>query len=167
VLSAGLLGLASLQIAGMKTTHNSYQMQQATWLVNDLLERMRANKPEVFRVATSDNPVPYLISSTSADYCVTANVPAVNCQTNQCNGKQMAADDIYRVMCGNSLTTGGVATVSGGVNNLLMNGQLTVNCPSGDCRSGVVVNLQWDERNASKNAGADVESFNISLDATI
>jgi type IV pilus assembly protein PilV len=167
VLSAGLLGLASLQIAGMKTTHNSYQMQQATWLVNDLLERMRANKPEVFRVATSDTPVPYLISSTSADYCVTANVPAVNCQTNQCNGTQMAADDIYRVMCGNSSTTGGVTTVSGGVNNLLMNGQLRVSCPSGDCRAGVVVNLQWDERNASKNAGADVESFNISLDATI
>ena len=44
VLSAGLLGLAGLQIAGMKTTHNSYQMQQATWLVHDLLERMRVNQ---------------------------------------------------------------------------------------------------------------------------
>lgn len=167
VLSAGLLGLASLQIAGMKTTHNSYQMQQATWLVNDLLERMRANKPEVFRVPTSTAPVPYLVSSTSADYCIPANVPAVNCQTNQCTGTQMATDDIYQVMCGNTSTTGGVTTVSGGVNNLLMNGQLAVTCPSGDCRAGVRVDLQWNERNATKNSGTDVESFTISLDATL
>jgi len=43
VLSAGLLGLAGLQIAGMKSSHSAYLRSQAAFAVYDLLERMRAN----------------------------------------------------------------------------------------------------------------------------
>ncbi|MGB3916484.1 type IV pilus modification protein PilV [Thiothrix litoralis] len=170
VLSTGLLGLAGLQIAGMKTTHNSYQMQQATWIVHDLLERMRANKAEVFHMTTATPPVPdskYLLTTavTAATHCSTAL--SKDCSTGtHCTGGEMATYDVYNVMCGDG--------ASSGINNVLMGGQLQVTCPTNDCRKGVTVNLQWDERNAASSQAGDfdgntdgVESFNINLDAIL
>jgi type IV pilus assembly protein PilV len=167
VLSAGLLGLAGLQIAGMKTTHNSYQMQQATWLVHDLLERMRANKPEVLRMSTDSTPVPasaYLLANLTraADYCGTA--PKDCAVDTDCSGADMATYDMYAVICGYGSGSG--------VNNVLMGGQLQVTCPSGACVDGVQVNLQWDERNATRQTDFDggtdgIETFNINLTAIL
>lgn len=163
VLSTGLLGLASLQIAGLKMTHNSYQMQQATWMVSDLLERMRANRAEVFRKAPDGTPASaYLLNSSSEAYCITANEPAVNCSSTQCTGAELASYDLFGLMCGYGGT--------GGVANTLLDGQLAVSCPSGDCAAGgVQVNLQWNERNNARRA-ADLdgstdglEGFNIDL----
>lgn len=169
VLSVGLLGLAGLQIAGMKTTHNSYQMQQATWLVYELLERMRANKPEVFRMTTAGaNPEPdsnYLVSSSSADYCNAYHAPEPDCQNTSCTGQQMALADVYHILCGYG--------ASSGVANVLMDGRLNVTCPTGDCRDRVNIDLQWNERNAARNTsdfdgGTDgADAFNINLRAVL
>lgn len=173
VLSAGLLGLAGLQIAGMKTTHNSYQMQQATWLVQGLLERMRANKAEVFRMdATPAAASAYLLPAppntapvTAVAHCDEAVEKDCSVDTD-CTGQQMAIYDIHNVMCGDG--------AGSGINNVLMGGQLQVTCPTNDCREGVAVNLQWNERNAASSKAADfdggtdgIETFNINLAAIL
>jgi type IV pilus assembly protein PilV len=44
VLSIGLLGLAGLMASSLKNSHSAYQRTQATWLVYDALDRMRANR---------------------------------------------------------------------------------------------------------------------------
>lgn len=44
VLSIGLLGLAMLQVQGMKFTNESYLRTQATVLAYDIVDRMRSNK---------------------------------------------------------------------------------------------------------------------------
>lgn len=150
VLSAGLLGLAGLQIAGMKTTHNSYQVQQATWLVHDLLERMRANRPGV--VAGKYNTAPWTTCG-AAPTCVN---PA------SCTASETSGLDLYQVHCGAG------AGNSGGILNELSGGQLTVTCSAAGCNAGgVSIQLQWVERNASRNSGADTEPFNIQLNAII
>lgn len=155
VLSAGLLGLASLQIAGMKTTHNSHQMQQATWLVNDLLEQMRANR----------------VAAANGDYNVNGapdcSVGAPDCSSGTCSATNLAAYDLFRIRCGDGVS----------VRNSLINGVLTVTCADPadvtSCNTGVTVGLQWDERNSSSKA-ADLdgnndglESFNINLTAVL
>ena len=43
VLAVGLLGLAALQLAGMKSNHGAYLRSQATIAVYDLLDRVRAD----------------------------------------------------------------------------------------------------------------------------
>jgi type IV pilus assembly protein PilV len=48
VLAVGLLGLAGLQLAGMKSNHSAYLRSQATIAAYDLLDRMRAD-PGAFR----------------------------------------------------------------------------------------------------------------------
>jgi type IV pilus assembly protein PilV len=46
VLAVGLLGLAGLQLASMKSNHSAYRRSQATIAAYDLLDRMRANPGE-------------------------------------------------------------------------------------------------------------------------
>lgn len=44
VISFGLLGVASLQITGLKNNHSALYRTTATVLAHDMLDRMRANK---------------------------------------------------------------------------------------------------------------------------
>lgn len=44
ILAIGLLGLAGLQLNGLRFTHSAYQRSQATILTNDILDRMRVNR---------------------------------------------------------------------------------------------------------------------------
>lgn len=43
VLAIGLLGLAGLQLGGLRYSYSAYQRSQATILANDIVDRMRAN----------------------------------------------------------------------------------------------------------------------------
>ncbi len=44
VLSIGLLGLAALQANALKLNHGAYNRTQATFLVQDMMDRLRANR---------------------------------------------------------------------------------------------------------------------------
>ncbi len=44
ILSIGMLGLAALQAASLKTNHGAYHKTQATYLAYDMVDRLRANK---------------------------------------------------------------------------------------------------------------------------
>ena len=45
ILSIGLLGLASLQAAGMRNNNSAYMRSQASVLAYDMADRIRANRP--------------------------------------------------------------------------------------------------------------------------
>jgi type IV pilus assembly protein PilV len=45
VLAIGLLGLAGLQLNGLRFTHSAYQTSQATIAAYDIIDRMRVNRP--------------------------------------------------------------------------------------------------------------------------
>ena len=44
VLAIGLLGLAGLHATGFRDNHGAFVRTQATYAVNDLADRMRANR---------------------------------------------------------------------------------------------------------------------------
>jgi type IV pilus assembly protein PilV len=46
ILSIGLLGVAGLQMVSLKSGHSAYQRSQATWLANDLTDRLRARRSD-------------------------------------------------------------------------------------------------------------------------
>ncbi|MBN4079492.1 type IV pilus modification protein PilV [Beggiatoa alba] len=62
VLSIGLLGLAGLQMTGLKNNNSSYQRSQANLLAYEMIDRIRANRTglelgfydDLFGVATND-----------------------------------------------------------------------------------------------------------------
>lgn len=44
IMSIGLLGVAALQLASLKANHGAFQRTQATFLAQDIVDRMRANR---------------------------------------------------------------------------------------------------------------------------
>jgi type IV pilus assembly protein PilV len=62
VLSVGLLGLASLQVNGLRFNHSAYMRTQATLLAEELADRMRANRPG-FNANDYDNPAAVLVAA--------------------------------------------------------------------------------------------------------
>lgn len=84
VLSIGLLGASSLQLASRRANFESVQRSQATALAQDMIERMRANE-----VSLSD------YTAAGAGRTLTGTtMPAVDC-TSPCTPAQLAAYDLY------------------------------------------------------------------------
>lgn len=82
VLSIGLLGLAALQVTGIRFNHQSYQRTQATVLIYEIVDRMRAN-PQALGS--------YVIA-------IGAGTPtaATNCDTASCSITDLATYDLNR-----------------------------------------------------------------------
>jgi len=161
VVSIGLLGLAGLQISGLRANMSSEARSKATLLASDIIERMRANP---LGVTNND----YANITTAGAACGTPPTPfcsnnsggvtVANCTTTA----QMAALDAWVWACG--MPTASATVVRGGVTNQLSQGTGAVVCNDGDltdtdtCSAGstYTVTLTWNERSPdAATAGAD------------
>lgn len=138
ILSTAILGVAGLQMIGMKGTQQSFMKSQAMDIVHNMIERMRANQTGV--VARN-----YVLNSDTFN-CATA-LP--NCSTADCTPAQIALSDQINLVCGYKTAlgprTGGVKLVSANDNVALVKGTLNVacvNCAVGD----VSITVGWNER---------------------
>lgn len=116
VLSIGLVGLAALQLNGLRFNQSAYLRTQSTILAYDMIDRMRANRGEA--------------RNGSYDLTLAATTSAVNCSSS-CTAANMVNFDKYqwKDMVGDSLPSGNgsVATVATGATRV------------------VRVTVQWDE----------------------
>ncbi|HHM04228.1 MAG TPA: type IV pilus modification protein PilV [Gammaproteobacteria bacterium] len=81
ILSIGLLGIAGLQTASLKSNHSAYQRSQAALLAYDMIDRMRANQTGVAAGAYND-----LDGSSSDPGCISSG----------CSAAAMAQYDDYQ-----------------------------------------------------------------------
>ncbi len=144
ILSTAILGVAGLQMLGMKGTQQSFMKSQAMGVIQNMTERMRANQAGV--VAGS-----YTLDSTTFD--CTATIPS--CNTTNCTVTQIALYDQFNLVCGYKVgsnpRTGGVKAMSASDNVSIVNGILKVAC--NDCSKGdVKITVAWDERAFDKEA---------------
>lgn len=137
ILSTAILGIAGLQMVGMKGTHQSLMKQQAMGVVQNMIERMRANQAGV--VAGN-----YTLDSTGFDCGQT--LP--NCSIANCNPAQIALMDQLNLVCGKypggGPNTGGVKITDATDNPILADGKLNItcrNCVVGD----VTITIGWKE----------------------
>ncbi len=167
VVSIGLLGLAGLQISGLRANVSSEARSKATLLANNIIERMRANPLGIQNpVAAADNQ--YANITTAAQNCNTppnpfcsnsSLGPAATCTT----PAQMAAFDTWVWACG--LPPAGGA-VRGGVKNSLNSGTGSVTCNDnnaldGDaCSPGSTYNVtvRWSELSPNANTTAGINA---------
>lgn len=90
ITTVGLLGLAALQLGALQATADSGQRGQAVWLMQDLIERMRANP-----------------RATDANYQQTVNCNSVPKQCAhspsaaalECSASEMAHFDLWEAQC--------------------------------------------------------------------
>ena len=140
LLSFAILGIAGLQVIGMKGTHQSLMKQQAVSVVQSMVERMRTNSSAL---------ASYQFDSAN----ISCGGSAVDCISNVCNVAQIAAVDIHNIVCGyggsgGSHSTAAIKTTSADDSGILVNGSLTVEClPAGNCAAGdIKITVGWTER---------------------
>jgi len=150
ILSIGLLGTAHLMATGMKQTNGSLARTQATYIAENLAERMRAN-PQ----AITDTDYAAFDSNTIANCTVR---PAPYCErlggTNPatCTAAQLATFDQFQATCG----TGGSTNGNNGVKDLLPAGRIQIICTDSPCKadSTYTIRVSWNE--TEKNGAGDL-----------
>lgn len=122
VLSVGLLGLAGLQVSSLKTTQNASLKQEATFILYDLLERMRSNRQAVL--------AGHYLQTTDCNHA-----PPQTCTaTSNCSAGQQAGYELYQAVCQSG-------------SNRLPAAQLIITCPANaKCDLGLHFLLTWQER---------------------
>lgn len=166
VLSIGLLGLAGLQISGLRANMSSEARSKATLLANDIAERMRTNTLGVHNDnADADNQ--YADISTENQNC--DNLPNAFCsnyndgtanEADSCTPAQMAAFDAWIWACGMPKAEN---VLPGGVTNILNGGTGSVVCndanlaDTDECSPGSshTITVSWNELNPNQSETTD------------
>lgn len=97
IFTVGLLGLAALQLNSLQSTADSSQRSQSTWLMQDLVERMRANPAGTaaqYSVAPACNALPARMCADYYNPDTQAKVAA-----SDCSSAQMATFDTWEAQC--------------------------------------------------------------------
>jgi len=134
VLSIGILGIVGLQALSVKGTHQSFMRHQATYLVHNIAEKMRANIDATKAgsyVVDSDT----VVCATSVTDCATT--------TATCTETQLATYDLNRLICGFEPSSG---INSSGLKNILSGGKLEITCQTTTGAGGALVSHCDDGR---------------------
>lgn len=121
VLSIGLLGLAGLQTAGLKSNNSAYQRSQSSVMANEILDRMRANRVGI-QAGFYDDPYGG------------GTPPDPLCSTSGCSVAEMAQYDVYywETSLANTLPSGQGAITGSGAGSVF-----TITVMWDDNRTGV------------------------------
>lgn len=119
IFSIGMLGLAALQVTGLRDSGNAERRTQATVLSNDLIERMRANTAGLKANAASIASGDYTDATISYSTINCATPPVPYCEdkgstaASACTPNQMAAFDAHTIFCqsGQRMPSGSLAVV--------------------------------------------------------
>ena len=158
VLSIGLLGIAALQIQGVRFNYGSFSRSQAIMIASDFAERMYANRPAMLNGNYSG-------FDSNAVNCSNAPSPICGPQSNVstpavCSTAQMATYDRFVASCGYPITGGRY----GGVRDLLTAGRLRVNCVDAAdadvaCTTSRIhrILVNWEERGTDGAGENDIQ----------
>ncbi len=140
VVSIGLVGLAGMQLVGLKGNQQSFSKNQAAHHTQSLLERMRGNSEAVI----------------NGDYTIDTAATALNCSAGQpinctdaasnCSAAQIADYDIYQAFCGSQNAS------SGGIRGDLSSSQLKISCNGGCATGDVSIDISWKEQALGKES---------------
>jgi type IV pilus assembly protein PilV len=110
ILAIGLLGLAGLQLGGLRYSFSAYQRSQATIMANDIVDRMRANRTVAeagaYDIDIGDDPDDQDCSGVGAN-CTTADMA----DADLFDWKQALAD-ILPAGDGSIVNNGGTFTIT-------------------------------------------------------
>ena len=112
VLSIGMLGHSKIQALGVRASTDAHLRTEATYLANDMIERMRANRPSVASdyYATGINYAAIDCTGAPAKICSEGTAGAAA----DCTSTEMADEDAFNWFCdvAASLPGGNVAVSS-------------------------------------------------------
>lgn len=154
VVSFGVLGMAGLQLIGMKHSTDGFNRSKALMLTENMATRMRINTTGVLNGS-------YAGFDSSADVNLCQLKPAPYCQAYQevdaqsCTVDELATFDLFSVACGDWGPDGATA----GVQGMLPEGaRLEVVCDDSPCvvTSTYTLSVSWPENRTATSEEAVV-----------
>lgn len=150
VLSIGMLGVASMQIGGVRAAQSSYFRSQATSALTDIVERMYANLPAVREGQ---------YGAVDSDQLNCGALPACGPDGAPCSRATLAQYDIQQVVCGTPGVDGPAGPMDG-IQRVLPLGRLQMTCAdaAGAPAAACVVNsrhritVSWSERGLNNDS---------------
>jgi type IV pilus modification protein PilV len=163
VLCIGLLGIAMLQVQGVRFNYGSYSRSQAVLLASDFAERLYANRPGVDALLYAPYSSDGSVTGTAAVDCAAPPGDICATQSDQatpdvCTVAQMATYDRYVAACGFPIAGGRY----GGVTNTLNSGVIRVECMNAavtstlnPCTAGAPLRIRvmWKEQGRNPATG--------------
>lgn len=160
VVSFGVLGMAGLQLTGMKHSTSGFNRSKALLHAENMATRMRINAAGVLAgdYAAYD-------TATGAAQCDLK--PAPYCQASQgidaaeCDTDQLADFDLWSVACGEW----GTADASGGVLDALPEGRLQIDCGAAPCAADAMyaITVEWNEGSTTSDDPDDVDLKRVQM----
>jgi len=154
VVSFGVLGMASLQLTGMKHSSGGFNRSKAMLFAQSMATRIRLN-PVAVNTPVGEDKYAYAAFDSKDVSCAVLPVPYCQARkdvgdTLSCTPAQLAEFDLYSVSCGDSGADGGA---SKGVVGTLPNGKLTIDCVTSTCSASSTyqVTVSWSEGRSRTN----------------
>lgn len=129
ILAIGSLGMASLQLTGLKYSTGAYGRTQATLLANDMIDRIRANKEYALTDGSNYNIAVFTNNSAAS----------VDCTTTACSSEEMAEFD--------------ASTWLQNVNRLLVSGEGKIRLVNNGTETIAEIGLQWRQSATNEPTG--------------
>lgn len=162
VLALGLIGGTAMQLAALRTRHQSALLSNAVRLASGMADRMRANAPQLRR-ADDDNP--YL----NLDYdTVSTAAPAQQCFAGAtCTSAQLASFDIYELKQQlKAELPGGRVVICRDENAWDPVGKSLGWVCSGAAAAPIVIKLGWRGKNPDGSAPGDASRPSVAITMT-
>lgn len=160
IFSVGILGVAAMQMNGMKVTKSAHNLSVATFIAEDMADRMRANLEGV--QATDYDGICVCNDGTTENYCA-GTCDTTNCTdpssitTRTCYGSEANCDipdadtASWKVLMCDMAPPGTLA-------------RITCPAPCNELDSPRTINVTWSEKEAIENAGNAIENTrNVTL----
>lgn len=159
VISLGVLGMAGLQLTGMKHSSSSHNRSMAVLFSENLAGRMRSNPTAVSDLFYAGYDSQTANCTARPDpYCEAS----VQGPAQSCNAQEMAAFDVFSISCGVAASDG---VFKDGVTNSLNNGRLEIGCDA-PCMddSNYTISITWREgRTTSSDESEDDKRMQMRL----
>ncbi len=142
ILAIGLLGIAGLQVSGIKANHTAMIHTQSTQLIYDLSDRIRAN----MRAAKAGN---YLATAAPAKTYNCFDDFSGTATPNRCNPKEMALSDLDWIvsLANNTLPFQSISITCISPGNVTVSADTAADdCPQGFTHS---ISITWNEHDGS------------------
>lgn len=163
ITSIGLMGLLSLQMQALKATQDAGNHSHATWILNDLSSRIRANKDASLSYVSAApiNCPADPTTVTPATVCSNYATGSARVTSAVCTGAQLAVWDLFEVACGsprdNINISGNPIDALPSTPGLPWGPTLTVVCETPGCTNGdpLRLTLSWRTKvDATEATGA-------------
>tara|TARA_R110000868_G_scaffold91116_2_gene252789 strand:- start:705 stop:1313 length:609 start_codon:yes stop_codon:yes gene_type:complete len=161
ITTVGLVGLVALLLESDRSAQDSTSRSLASWMIDDLTNRIMANQDAV---ASYDTGGAAVNCSAQPTMCAAYHNGTAHVNNAICSGDQQAAFDLWNVACPSNVTVPGSDFTRAGNTDFMAPPKLYVNVLTGlgvgALSTQVSITMTWDVRTSGREADGSTNYLN-------